>query len=202
MRHTIVIDDLVLVTAMVNGDQSAFEAIYRKYAVILVGFARRTVASREDCEEIVQEVFESLWKRRAEANIVELRPYLFRMVRNKIFRYFSRSQMKRKYAEHYALFETLYDQMPDQEITFEVKSLESFIDDTITKLPERCRAAFTLRLRENLSNHEIAVRMNLKKDTVENYMVTAIAHLRNSYKQVSKSISISAVLLAQCLFRF
>lgn len=55
--------DAELVSLLRNGDKAAFEAIYRRYAADLYRYARKNVSVPEDCEEIVQDVFESLWIR-------------------------------------------------------------------------------------------------------------------------------------------
>src|SRR5688500_750963 len=99
-------DEQNLVALLIGGDEKAFEIIYRRYANRLYGYVRRSIAVKEDCEEIVQDVFESLWKRHQElSHVTILDAYLFKMVKYKIIRYFQHSSVKRKYAEHYRLFE-------------------------------------------------------------------------------------------------
>jgi len=57
-------DDSELVELLIQGDKKAFETIYKRYASDLYRFARKNIPLKEDCEEMVQEVFESLWIRR------------------------------------------------------------------------------------------------------------------------------------------
>ena len=181
--------DSELVTLLSKGDSSAFESIYRRYVSDLFRFARRNVSAKEDCEEIIQEVFESLWARRKSIQIeTSIRFYLFGMVRYKIIHYFKSSSkantFKQKYAEHYLLFEAAYDNLNGE--PFDSSAIESLIEKSIAELPERCQVALKLRLHENLSNSDIAKRMNVKKTTVEMYMFRAINHLRSSVKTPAK----------------
>src|SRR5436853_241313 len=101
--------DSALTALLGKGDGLAFETIYRRYARSLFNYARKNIDVREDCEEIVQDVFISLWTRRGDLHEVEtLGPYLFRMVKYKVIRYFQHHAVRKRYAEHYRLFEAVY----------------------------------------------------------------------------------------------
>ena len=178
--------DTGLITLLIQGDQAAFESIYRRYAGDLYKYARKNIPSKEDCEEIIQDIFTDLWSRHDTlGHVTVLNAYLFRMVKYKVIRYFQHSAVKRKYEEHYKLFEAIYDNSSEQERN--PAAIRSMIDKGLAKLPERCRLAVMLRLTENLSNGDIARRMNIKKRTVENYMVTAFNHLRSVYPDLHKA---------------
>jgi RNA polymerase sigma-70 factor (ECF subfamily) len=178
--------DAQLVALLISGDDRAFEVIYQRYAATLYRYARKNITVREDCEEIIQEVFESLWKRHdGLQHITALDAYLFRMVKYKVVGYFRHSNVKKKYAEHYRLFEALYNSVDEVDRTS--ATLQAMIDRGLSSLPERCRLAVKLRLDENLSNGDIARRMKISKSTVENYMVVAVSHLRTSLKSLRKA---------------
>lgn len=167
-------------TLLNNGDQQAFEFIYRKYAADLYEYARRNISIKEDCQEIVQEVFESIWARHKTLRITTIRFYLIKMVRYKVIHYFRHSRVKRKFAEHYLLFEAIYDtggydpKDPSQ--------MQEKLDRSISQLPDKWQTALRLRLYEDLSNSDIATRMNVSKKTVEWYMFEAFARIRSSFK--------------------
>jgi RNA polymerase sigma-70 factor (ECF subfamily) len=178
--------DTELVSLLIEGNPTAFEAIYRRYASDLYRYARKNISSKEDCEEIIQDVFESLWTRHDELeHVTVLSAYLFRMVKYKVIRYFQHSAVKKRYAEHYLLFEAVYESWGEQDK--EGSPVQSLIDKGLADLPERCRLAVKLRLTEDLSNGDIAKRMNIQKSTVENYMVTAFNHLRTLYPHLYKA---------------
>ena len=172
-------------TALLNtGDKTAFETIYRKYASGLYRYARRNINVKEDCEEIIQEIFESLWTRRESlGHVTVLDAYLFRMVKYKVIRYFQHHSVRKKYGEHFRLFEAVYESIQEEEK--DPSSVLAMIEKSIARLPERCRLALKLRLTENLSNSEIAKRMSIKKSTVENYFVAAFSYLRASYPKLA-----------------
>jgi RNA polymerase sigma-70 factor (ECF subfamily) len=177
--------DTELLTLLIQGDAQAFEAIYRKYVSDLYRYARKNISVKEDCEEIVHDIFESLWLRHHElGHVTVLNAYLFKMMRYKIIRYFQHSSVKKRYAEHYALFVALYENSSDNDR--DKQCMERMIDKGLANLPERCQMAVKLRLTENLSNADIARRMNIKKSTVENYIVAALNHLRSLSSQLKK----------------
>ncbi len=169
-------NDTELLLLMSMDDSHAFEAVYRKYARVLYQYARRNIDTKEDCEEIIQDVFTSLWHRRQTAHRIKtLEAYLFRMVRYMIVRYFQRNTMKKKYAEHFRLFEAVFESNQDNDSE---SGLPAIIARAVKQLPDRCQQVLQLRLTQNLSNADIASRMKIKKSTVENYIVTALSHLR------------------------
>jgi RNA polymerase sigma-70 factor (family 1) len=168
------------------GNQDAFATIYQEYASSLYNFARKNIDSSEDCEEIVQDIFVSLWSRREElGHIDSLKAYLFSMIRYKIIRYFQHKGVVRKFEAHYKAFEASYEN-PTLEID-KSENLHEQIIHCIKDLPERCREAIVLRLTENLSNSEIAERMNITKKTVELYMFKAFNHLRTHGKHLIRT---------------
>lgn len=177
--------DKELVDLLIEGNEKAFAAIYERYAFSLYRYAAKNIQDTEECKEIVQDIFESLWKRHAELQHVSvLDAYLFRTVRYKIIRYAQHQTVKRKYAAHYRLFEAVFES--GDEASREPENIEALIEKGLNELPERCQLAVRLRLKENLSNSDIAKRMNITKGTVKNYMVTALNHLRASYAKLYK----------------
>jgi RNA polymerase sigma-70 factor (family 1) len=170
--------DAAILGALKKGDRKAFEVIYYKYVPELFAYARRNISSKEDCEEIIQDVFASIWARRETMKVDTLRYYLLSMVKYKIVRYFQHSAVKRKYLDHYRAFEAVYVDLEDHSV--DPDALQKLIDERLVELPERCQVAFRLRLHQNLSNTDIAHRMNITKKTVEVYMFQAFKHLRAS----------------------
>jgi len=176
--HTV--SDMEQLALLIQSNEQAFRSIYTRYAAKLYSYARKSIPSKEDCEEIVQEVFVSIWVRRRNlSNITALEPYLYRMVKYKVIRYFQHSTVKKRYEEHYKLFASIYDGIEDFEN--EPSLLQKTIDKGLADLPERISMAMRLRLSENLSNDDIAKKMNIKKIVVEKYIGIAKKHLRASY---------------------
>lgn len=175
--------DAELLAMLGTHDQHAFATLYHRYAKDLYRYARRNVPFKEDCEEMIQDIFTSLWERREKLFISSLHHYLFSAMRNRIIRYMQHNAVKKKYADHYRLFESMYEYVMEEKST---ENIRKVIEEIIAELPDRCREAFQLRLNENLSNAQIAERMNVTKKTVELYMSRAFGHIRLSYDKLFK----------------
>lgn len=174
--------DAELVGLLKQGDQQAFEVIYRRYVKDLYRYARRRIP-KEEAEDLVHNVFESLWSRKENLSIASLKHYLFTSVRYMVIRYFTHAGIKRKYADYYRLFEMAYETM-DQEDLRDPENIRKVLLKNIGGLSERCQEAIRLRITENLSNGEIATRMNITKRTAEFYIFTAFRHLRASCAKI------------------
>lgn len=177
--------DAELVALLRRGDKRSFEAIYRRFVGDLYRYARKNIPVHEDCEEMVQEVFKSLWIRHETLRIESLRQYLLKSIRYMIIRYIRDKGVHRRYMEHYLIFATLYDKGEPGDADGE--TLRAMLIRGLDGLPERCKTAIKLRITENLSNQEVARRMNITKRTAELYMSKALCHLRTSFPEVSKA---------------
>lgn len=167
--------DVKLISLINADDHDAFEFMYRTYVHQLYAFARKNISSKEDCQEIVHDIFLDLWQRRNKLlHVTSIKGYLFSAVRYKMIRYIQHSKVKLTYRDHFIAFETHYQSPVIDENVVDIRAL---ILQGIADLPARCQQVVELRL-ENLSNAEIADRMSITKRSVENYIVTALRHLR------------------------
>lgn len=178
--------DTVLITLVQGGDVKAFEAIYTRYTSELFGYARKNIAEKEECEEILQDIFESLWKNRERlGHVLVLRSYLWQAVRNRIARYIQRKGISQTHLENYRIFEVMHAVSPEDDVPQEER--QQRVLSLLKELPERCRQAVELRLKENLSNKQIAERMNINLKAVEKHFARAFEYLRNNYPQLKKT---------------
>ena len=170
--------DPELVALLTKGDKAAFETIYRKYVGDLFRYARKNIPAKEECEEIVQEVFVSLWTKREQLKIISLKYYLFSMVRYKMIRYFQHQAVRKRYAEHYKIFESSYHEIDHERP--DPQARRELINRKMNALPERVQAVARMRLNENLTNSEIADRLKITKKTVENYVIIFTSHFKGT----------------------
>jgi RNA polymerase sigma-70 factor (ECF subfamily) len=164
------------------GDAAAFEALFRTYYAALASFAFVHTESREVAEEIVQDLFLSIWTRRAEWEITtHLRSYLYVATLNRV-RSFRRTQrvhraakcvleMERSCGDQREAPERSDDALVHQEALTAIRA-------AIAALPERTREVFLLNRDGGLSYREVAVRLGITVKTVEFHMGRALASLR------------------------
>jgi RNA polymerase sigma factor (sigma-70 family) len=80
-------DDSKLLDQLRCHDSEAFELLYSKYWKCLYDFARAKTRDSNVAEEIIQDLFVTVWEKCESLLVVNLQSYLFTVVRNKIIDY-------------------------------------------------------------------------------------------------------------------
>lgn len=135
----------------------------------------------QDAEEVVQEVFVSLWERRHSLEISgSLDAYLNTAVRYRIYNRY-RDYLKNRQESRISGLNDVDYSMPALE-TLEYKELELKLQHAVNTLPHKCREAFVLSREEKLPNKIIAKRLNISVNTVEKHIGKALQILRLKLK--------------------
>jgi RNA polymerase sigma-70 factor (ECF subfamily) len=167
--------DHLVVPAIRDGNEIAFEQVFRFYYEPLCRYATGIVLETEEAEEIVQQVFLRIWERRAELNItVSFKAYLYRAVHNASLNYKQRRKKDVRFDD--VQLRVVHATEPAHEM--DVKQLEKEIGNALNVLPEQCRKIFELSRFEELKYREIAELLNLSVKTVENQMGKALRIMR------------------------
>ena len=159
-----------------DGDEHAFDAIFREHYAPLVRCAEAMLHRRDLAEEIVQDVLLALWQRR-DSLVVEdsLRAYLFRATRNRALNHLRHAVIERKAEPELSAVEA-----PDAVAasTMIDGEMETALRAAIRALPPRCREVFELSRVSGLRYAEIAVTLGISVKTVEAQMGKALRVLR------------------------
>ncbi|MGM9478748.1 RNA polymerase sigma-70 factor [Pedobacter sp. GSP4] len=166
--------DSLLVSDMQSNDRSAFEKIYNKYWSKLYLSAYHILRNKEAAEDIIQEIFVSLWLKRAHTTVDNLNNYLFTAVRFQVFKAIRDGKLRTDLLNE---TEELLSYQ-NAENAFAEKEIINHLDKSIEQLPQKCREIFILSRKEHLSVKEIADRLNISPKTVENQITIALRRLR------------------------
>ena len=79
------------------GDTAAFERAFRTYHPALCKFACRYVHSRDVAQELVHDVFATLWEERARLRVGKLKSYLYAAVRNSAISHLRHERVERRW---------------------------------------------------------------------------------------------------------
>ncbi len=172
--------DEELISCLIEGNQKAFEAIYRRYWYRLFGVAFHEIGTKEEAEEILHDVFESLWCRREEASIRNLSAYLVVAVKHRITNYIKSCITQRKYQEYLILNEIQQSYATDEIVHF--SDLSKAVDEVMKKLPERTSEVFRMSRFENLPVKEIASKLNISEKGVEYHITQSLKLLREQLR--------------------
>jgi RNA polymerase sigma factor (sigma-70 family) len=153
-----------------RGQQSAFEALFSRYHARLLAFCRHMLNSKEDAEDVLQEVFVAAFNAiLADEREINVRPWLYRIARNRSLNHLRRASaigvdsMDIHYADH---------GMSTGEQVLRRESFRQLIGD-VQKLPETQRTALLLREIDALSYEQISQAMETTVPSVKSLLVRA-----------------------------
>lgn len=174
--------DQELLADIANGDSRAFEILYRRYFSKLYGAAYKRLQDKELTEEIVQELFVTLWERKESLPIENIESYLFSSIKYLVIAQFKKNSLFEKYSLSLNLTEN-DDNFTEQTVVFD--ELNDAYQQALLTIPERCREVFLLK-RSGLSQREISEKLDISEKTVENQMTKALKILREALKDYTK----------------
>ena len=173
--------DTELIALWQNGNEFAFETLYKKHALQLIKITLQKVNDRAIAEEIVHDVFIHIYERKHNLPVINSLPaYLYVAIKRKLLDLYKHEQVVKKHQQYLAqqaaqpLRNTVFEYL-------ETKELEKQLEIEITKMPTHCRNVFTMRRTHELSNKEIALQLNISENTVEQHMRKALRILRAAF---------------------
>ncbi|MET3880209.1 RNA polymerase sigma-70 factor [Chitinophaga sp. OAE865] len=172
------LDDASLLELMKKDDQEAFTTIYNKYWYPLMQHVMKAVRIYSEAEDIVQEIFVSIWKNRARLEIrAALSTYLFNSGRYMAIRNIEKNLTRSNYLQR------LSDQIdnggvPSPETLLHMRELEERIEQAIESLPGKMKEIFNLSRKQQLSYREIAIQLGVSEETVKKQVSNALNRLR------------------------
>ena len=170
-----------LLTRIRQDDPTAFEQLYLLMWEPLYVFAMRRLQSEADAEDVVQNVFATIWTRRQSINIhTTFKGYLFSSVKYQVL-----DRLKEMLQNPDAIDlvnQSILPTMDDVLNPILTKELQTIVDKEINDLPEKMRQIYLMKLEEHLSISQIAERLQLSEQTVRNQLSTARSRLKISLK--------------------
>ncbi|MGX5818911.1 RNA polymerase sigma-70 factor [Chitinophaga lutea] len=160
-----------------QGDERAFNVLYGRHFIRLVNLAYKKTGNVAAAEELAQDVFLSFHRQQytLRADTVP-ENYLFISLKNRILNY--HRQLLAQLRKDQALWQDTPFQTKEVNRQLEEKELQRYIRARIAELPPQCRAVFLLSREDQLSNKEVAERLNISVNTVEQHMRKALRILR------------------------
>lgn len=164
-----------LLAELKSGSELAFSEIYCLFYTPLRLEAYYRLRDDAAAEDVVQDVFTSLWARKEKLPDISFKNYLFQAVRNRCV------DKIRKQASHQHYTDQIRD-LPEpstEHISIEHKELSSQLKAVISGIPTAQRRAFEMSYLEDKSNREISEELGSSLQTVKNNLSTALKTLRN-----------------------
>jgi len=167
-----------LLTLLRHDSEAAFESLYGQLTQRLFNFVYHKVRRKDTAEEILQDIFVSLWNNRKRLQIAtSIDAYLFGAAKHKITTHVRSELVRKKYAAEFARFaQEAYDNSVQEQL--DADDLQAMVQIRMTELPDKCQVAFRMSRMEHKPIAQIAEKMNISTRTVENYITQALRHLR------------------------
>lgn len=173
-RHT----DQELLRLIQKKDEEAFKVLFDRYYEALFKNAYVHLPSPTLVEEMVEDVFVNFWKKAGELDTQgNVRAYLYATLRNIVLHHLRSERTRSFYLRKLRSLRTKPNKAESIQKLF-YKETEEKIKEAIDSLSPKCREAFTLSRYEDLSYMEIAEKMNISVNTVENHISKALKILR------------------------
>ncbi|UJH67045.1 RNA polymerase sigma factor [Allomuricauda sp. SCSIO 65647] len=169
-------NNIFLIERLKNGDETAYTYLVDTHHQRLCTFANSLVNDSHQAQDIVQNVFLGLWrKRKGLPDDFNIRSFLSSSVYNEFIDQYRKNQsllaLEKKYIE--AL--QLANEEKDSET---IEQLVSIVKEEIKALPPKCKQVFVLSRQEGLTNIEISEYLKISIKTVEGHITRAFSILR------------------------
>lgn len=172
------VSDIELLHAIARGDEAALARLYDGHRVILFGLLIRILHSRQEAEDVLQEVFLQVWNRAADFDESRGRPFtwLVTLARSRAIDRLRSLGSRERVAQNAA--REVVDETSDA-IEDAIRSQESrVVRGALQELPDDQRRLLKLAYFEGLTQSEIAKRLETPLGTVKTRMRSGMTRLR------------------------
>ena len=169
-------NETLLLAELRKGSIVAFEKIFKKHWEPLYHSAKIKLRSHDEAEEVIQNIFSSLWEKRESLFITNLTNYLTTALRNRILNMIRDKMPQEKYWNYYRAFIPQQQDTTDQVVAFD--DLNDAVELAVRHLPEKSRQVFKLSRLEGRSNAEIANLLQVSEKAIEYHLTKSLKELR------------------------
>ncbi|MEO9021164.1 MAG: RNA polymerase sigma-70 factor [Ginsengibacter sp.] len=174
-----------------DNDQQAFKQLYQLLFFKLYQFAYSYVHSKESTEEVVNDVFLSLWQKRTMLDTINnINVYLYVAIKNASLNFLR----KKNYTLPLSIDDLTVHHLhlvPNPELILITSELKSLIQEAIEQLPPRCKIIFKLVKEDGLSYKEVSSILEISVKTVDAQLYIALRKLARILQSVRVETSIA-----------
>lgn len=165
-------------------DEKAYRTLYDRYWNKLLVQAMLKLRVEEEAEEILQDIFLNLWRRRKTIHIKNtFHTYIASIVKYEILRQLAKQKAKNILEGKVSALYAVEDNTTQDWLDFE--DLRDQIEASVCSLPEKCQLVFRLSREQGFTEKEIAGALHISPKTVEAHISKALKTLRSSLTELS-----------------
>ena len=168
--------------ALKAGEESAFREIFDLNFRKLYAFSFRMLKNKEQAEEVVNDTLMNVWVNRNKLNPdFPIAPYLYTITRRLSLNALRKIATSQKAIDH--LWISMENVSNNTEESILLSDLQRFTEAALITLPPQQQIVFRMSRFDGLNYDEIAVKLNISRNTVKNHLVTALKTLRTHFNQ-------------------
>ena len=177
------LSDFELVDLLKKDDESAFRIIYERYWDRLYTIAVNRLKDSADAEEVVQDIFYNLWRKRKTLHIEKAFDNYFAVaVKFEAIKRLAKQAKADAYEKELAAALSNIDESTLHNIDY--NELQKQFQLTVNQLPEKCRAVYKLQHEHGYTHQQIADELNISPKTVEAHLYKARKTLRGIFGSI------------------
>lgn len=197
MKNYREIKDQELVQRVNREDREAFCELYVRYKDKLEGFCYKFLKSKNDTEDIVQDIFTYLWESRHFINPdLSFSSYLYTITKNRMLNHIRNIDITLQVQSYLAQI-SVPDNSSIEELEFQ--DFQQILLEAIDRLPPRRKEIFNLSRQENLPHKVIAAQLGISVYTVQEHISESLKFIRQ-YIQKHADTSLSLLLFLSSIF--
>jgi len=160
-----------------EGSRQAYAALYHFFLPKLYQYIYNIIRSKEDTEEILQDIFLKLWEKKEELkNVRSLNSYLFRIAHNKLMNLYDHQKVEQKAMNYVYLHAE--ESGATTEDNYIYKQYNEAAQLALSSLPPKRRQVFEMSTQQDLSLDEIAAELQISKSMVKKQLYSANRHIK------------------------
>lgn len=188
-----------IIRQIIDGDQLAFAKMYDIYAEKLYYFAFRFLKSKEDAENLTQEVFVKIWETRNRLDPdYSFNAYLFTIAKNTIFNIHRKKVNELAYREYLGYHIDNSHSKTENDVF--LNDLQNQIDKCVETFPLQRKKVFELSRKDGFSHKEISQQLNISEKTIETHIRLGLKTLRVALNDDLIILGPAIVFLLNCTF--
>ncbi|MDR2816813.1 MAG: RNA polymerase sigma-70 factor [Proteiniphilum sp.] len=191
------IEDEQLLEMMVKGSEKAFEELYIRYKKKLHSFCCFLLKSANVAEDVVQEVFMTVWHNREKINTHQsFSSYLYTITRNKALNEL-RSERFTERLDEISEGQQLFFSEDNPEAIVILKEYEILLQQAIDLLPEEKRRIYRMSREDGLTYKDIGECLGISPHTVQAHISSSVQFIRSYFLQHANVslLAFSSILL-------
>ncbi len=166
-----------LVLRLIRGDQQAFCDLYSMYKERLIYFAMKFIKSPDFAEDIFHDTFVAVWQTRQFIDPEKpFRTYIYTIMRNRLLNIIRNIDMEDR-AKAY-ISASAINSANETDAQVSADELRNIIQQAKSKLTPRQRTIFEMSREQNMTNPEIAERLEISLATVNDHISNALKTIR------------------------